>query len=63
MLTNSIKSNWTLEQLNWELKPKGNFQEWSGLIDWFIEQVKADEKQLENSYIKTWFNAAINCIG
>ena len=63
MLTNSIKSNWTLEQLNRELKPKGNSQESSGLIDWFIEQFKADEKQLENSYIKTWFNAAIDCIG
>ena len=32
MLTNSIKSNWTLEQLQWELKPKGDFQEWNGLI-------------------------------
>ena len=63
MLTNSIKSNWTLEQLQWELKPKGDFQEWNGLIHWFIQQVNKDEKQLENSYIKKWHKAALDCAG
>ena len=63
MLTNSIKSNWTLEQLQWDLKPKGDFHEWNGLIHWFIQQVNKDEKQLENSYIKKWHKAALDCAG
>ena len=63
MLTNSIKSNWTLEELQWELKPKGDFHEWNGLIHWFIQQVHSDEKQLENSYIKKWHKAALDCAG
>ena len=49
--------------IKFELKPKGEINEWNGLIHWFIQQVKADEKQLENSYIKTWFNAALKCAG
>ena len=63
MLTNSIKSNWTLEQLQWDLKPKGDFHEWNGLIHWFIQQVHKDEKKLENSYIKKWHKAALDCAG
>ncbi len=61
MLTNSIKSNWTLEQLQWEVLPEGNLQEWDGMIHWFIQQVHRDKKQQEHSYIKTWFNAALDC--
>jgi len=63
MLTNSIKSNWTLEELEWELKPKGDFKDWDGLIHWFIQQVNRDEKQLEISYIKKWHKAALDCAG
>jgi hypothetical protein len=58
MLTNSIKGNWTLEQLQWKLLPSGNLEEWDGMIHWFIQQVESDRSLLNNAYIKTWFNAA-----
>lgn len=58
MLTNSIKSNWTLKQLQWELLSPGNIGEWDGMIIWFINQVKANQNLLKNNYIKRWFNAA-----
>ena len=58
MLTNSIKSNWTLEQLQWELLPSGSFQNWDGMITWFINQVETDRSLLNVAYIKRWFNAA-----
>ncbi len=60
MLTNSIKSNWTIGQLQWELLPKGNLEDWDGMIHWFVEQVKSDKKLIEVPYIKKWFNAALN---
>lgn len=58
MLTNSIKSNWTLEQLQWQLLPPGNLSEWDGMIGWFVQQVLADPGVLKNAYIKRWLGAA-----
>ena len=52
MLHNSIKNNWTLEQLNWKLYDAGNYEEWDGLTGLFIELVNADTTLLEDSYIK-----------
>ena len=58
MLTNSIKSNWTLEQLQWKLLPPGKIQEWDGMMNWFVKQVNSDSSLLQNPYLKTWFNAS-----
>lgn len=58
MLTNSIKSNWTLEQLQWELLPPGDIREWDGMMNWFVKQVDADSSLLQNPYLKTWYRAA-----
>lgn len=58
MLTNSIKSNWTIEQLQWQLIPPGNITEWDGMMNWFVQQVSSDLSILENSYIKRWYGAA-----
>jgi hypothetical protein len=58
MLTNSIKSNWTLEQLQWRLLPEGDFVQWDGMVGWFLRQVRADPAVLENAYIKAWHAAA-----
>ena len=62
MLTNSIKSNWTLAQLQWELLPKGDMAQWDGMMSWFIEQASRDHSVFENSYIKRWHSAAISCM-
>lgn len=40
MLHNSIKNNWTLEQLNWKLYAAGNYEEWDGLTGVFVELVE-----------------------
>jgi hypothetical protein len=58
MLTNSIKSNWTLEQLHWRLLPEGDLVQWDGMVSWFLRQVRVDPAVLENAYIKAWHAAA-----
>jgi hypothetical protein len=58
MLTNSIKSNWTLEQLQWQLLPAGDLAVWDGLVGWFLGQVTTDPSILRNAYIKRWHRAA-----
>ena len=55
MLHNSIKSNWTLEQLNWQLFERGKFEDWDGLTGLFVKLVEADFSLLEDPYIKKWF--------
>ena len=62
MLTNSIKSNWTLEQLQWGLLPPGNIGEWDGMMRWFLDQIEEDNSLLQIPYLKTWWNAAIAAI-
>jgi hypothetical protein len=39
MLTNGIKSNWLLEELEWELVRPGNLKQWDGLFAWFLRQM------------------------
>lgn len=60
MLHNMIKSNWTLEQLQWELYDAGDFQEWDGLTDLFLKLVEANKSVLKDSYIKKWYNLSKN---
>ena len=56
MLHNSIKNNWTLEQLNWKLYAAGNYEEWDGLTGVFVELVEKDESLLDDTYIKKWYH-------
>lgn len=56
MINNSIKNNFTLEQLRWELYPAGNFEEWDGLTGFFITLVESDQNLLEDKYIQKWYN-------
>lgn len=55
MLHNSIKSNWTLEQLQWKLYDAGKFEDWDGLTGLFVELVEQNEELLKDSYIKRWY--------
>lgn len=59
MLHNSIKSNWTLEQLNWKLYDAGDFDKYDGLTGLFIKLVEADMKLLSDSYIKRWYRLSV----
>ena len=59
MLHNSIKNNWTLEQLQWTLCPAGDYIEWDGLTSLFIKLVEQDKELLKDTYIKRWYVLSI----
>lgn len=61
MLNNSVKSNWTLEQLRWTLYSSGDIKEWDGLSHDFISIVEKDNKLLEDNYISNWYKIAKKC--
>ena len=58
MLRNSAKSNWTLEELGWDLVPPGDFKQWDGLLGWFLEFIEQDKSHLLDAYIRIWHRAA-----
>jgi hypothetical protein len=62
MLTNSIKSNWTLEQMQWQLLPPGSLKEWDGMVSWFVQLVSTEPSTLENAYIKRWHTVAVDLL-
>lgn len=55
MLHNSIKSNWTLNQLNWKLYDAGKYSDYDGLTELFIKLVEADNELMKDAYIKKWY--------
>ena len=57
MVNNSIKNNFTLEQLGWTLKDKGDIQNWDGLSKIFLENVEQDKSLLHISRIKSYYTA------
>ncbi len=59
MLRNSAKSNWTLEELGWQLVPPGDLKQWDGLLGWFIEFLKQNQSHLADKYIRRWHRAAL----
>ena len=58
MKNNSIKSNYTIDEIHWKLYPKGSIDDWNGLTSFFIELVDNDKELLEDSYIKSWYKAS-----
>lgn len=58
MLRNSIKSSWTLEELGWTLMGGGRIEEWDGLMGWFFEYTRKNEKPLEDPYLEKWWRVA-----
>ncbi len=58
MIRNSAKSNWTLEELGWQLLPPGDYTQWDGLMGWFLKYIEQDPTHLQNNYLKRWHSAA-----
>lgn len=58
MLRNSAKSNWTLEELGWQLFPPGDLNAWDGLIDFFMSFVEEESSVLTDKYMLRWNSAA-----
>ena len=62
MKNNSIKSNYTIDEINWNLYPKGNLADWDGLTSLFVEIVNKDKELMEDNYIKNWYNVSQNSV-
>ena len=56
MKNNSIKSNYTIEEIRWTLYPQGNIKDWDGLSKSFIDLVDKNKELLKDNYIKLWYN-------
>lgn len=54
MKNNSIKSNYTIDDIHWKLYPQGDISEWDGLTALFLQLVENDKELLTDSYIKSW---------
>lgn len=57
-MRNSIKSNWLLEEIGWQLHPPGNLTEWDGLLGWFMAYAEENQQILDDSYLLSWHRAA-----
>jgi hypothetical protein len=57
MIRNSAKSNWTIEELGWNLHDKGNLNEWDGLVNQFLELYKCNPDLEQNKYVVEWKSA------
>lgn len=60
MRRNSAKSNWTLDELGWQLRPPGSLSEWDGLTSWSVRYVAANPAVLKLGLIARWNRAAID---
>lgn len=56
MKNNSIKSNYTIDEIHWTLHPSGNIKEWDGLSRKMIKIIDSNKELLIDKYIKTWYN-------
>ncbi len=59
---NSAKSNWLLEEIEWQLRPPGDFEEWDGMMHWFLDYVAQHTAHLENKEINKWHTTAKRCL-
>lgn len=55
MRNNSIKSNYSLEDINWKLFPKGDLNVWDGLSEFLLKLVDNDLSLTEDMYIYKWY--------
>ena len=62
MKNNSIKSHYSLDELQWKLYPKGELAEWDGLTSVFLELVEKDRELLEDPYIRSWYTVSKACL-
>lgn len=58
MKNNSIKSNYTIDEIHWNLYPQGSLKDWNGLTGCFVELVENNVNLLNDKYIKTWYDVS-----
>jgi len=57
-LRNSAKANWLLEELDWQLQPPGDLQEWDGLIHWYVDYANDHPEMKEDPWLWAWLRTA-----
>jgi hypothetical protein len=64
MLSNQAKAQWTVEELDWKLHPRGSMEEWDGLSRWLVDYLAVNPTVLEEEaaephrgYIRQWLTA------
>ena len=62
MKNNSIKSNYTIDEIHRTLYPKGNISEWDGLTKLFLKLVDKDKNLLNDGYIRNRYNVSKSCL-
>ena len=53
---NSAKGIYTLDQLNWQLYPKGDINEWDGLSGLFVKTVEKYPEMKQIKGVNHWYN-------
>lgn len=54
MIRNSAKSNWTMEEIEWNLHEKGKLKNWDGLIHYFIDLTNKNSDYEQDKYVSSW---------
>jgi hypothetical protein len=54
---NSAKGNWTLTELGWTLRDRGDFKTWDGLVHWFLAYTD-EHSELVTAPLRKWHRAA-----
>ena len=57
MMNNLAKGNFTLEQLGWTLKEKGDVRQWDGLTKVFVQAAERDVALLDIPRINAYYRA------
>ncbi|WP_204246360.1 hypothetical protein [Megasphaera sp. An286] len=57
MMNNLAKGNFTLEQLGWTLKEKGDIRQWDGLSKLFVQAAERDVALLDIPRINAYYRA------
>ena len=63
MIRNSAKSNWTIEEIGWELHNKGELKNWDGLVSYFLELIDKNPDYEKDSYILNWKLGLLRAMG
>ena len=62
MLHNSVKSNFTLEEIGWSLGPCGDFKIWDGMMYWYVMYIDNHPEMKKQPYFKQYFSLALKAI-
>jgi 5-methylcytosine-specific restriction endonuclease McrA len=62
MVRNAAKSNWTLDELGWNLLDVDPRATWDGLVGWSRAYLDAHPEHLADNYVATWHRAAVKAL-